>query len=97
MDKRININKLTMNLLNTRGLWVGINEPTEYVDGLYEMKPRNDESYDKPVDLRSEPDSINIESSYTKDGQIFVRQIDPVPATILSVHPAGSVPLRSQG
>lgn len=97
MDKRININKLTMNLLNTRGLWVGINEPTQYVDGLFEMKPRNDEAYDKPVDLRSEPDTINIESSYTKDGQIFVRQIDPVPATILSVHPAGSIPFRSQG
>ena len=97
MDKRININKLTMNLLNTRGLWVGINEPAEYTDGLFEMKPRNDESYDKPVDLRSEPDSINIETSYTKDGQVFVRQIDPVPATILSVHPAGSIPFRSQG
>lgn len=94
MDKKTLINRLTLNLLNTRGLWAGIDEPTDITDGLYEMKPRNDEAYDKPAELKSEPDTIIIDSNFTKDGQVFIRQIDPVPVTILSVHPTGLIPAR---
>jgi len=95
IDKRININRLTMNLLDTRGLWVGIEEPKNgFVEGLNELKPRSDEDYNNPSKLRTEPDTTIIDSAWNKDGKVFVRQIDPIPATILSIHPSGFIPFR---
>ena len=95
MDKRINISKLTMNLLDTRGLWVGIDDVEDgSVEGLIEMKPRNNEGYTSPAELKNEPDSVIIDSGWTKEGQVFIRQIDPVPATILSIHPSGHIPFK---
>lgn len=91
-NKKILINKLTMNLKDTRGLWAGNSEPTGTVDGLYEMKVRDIEPYADPINLRTGVNSVNIDPEYSSGGQVFIRQVDPIPATILSIHPEGIIP-----
>lgn len=97
IDKKIIIQEVNMNVEKTRGLWVGRQAPDDsisYVDGLIEVKARNDEGYEEPIDLTSDPLSVIIDSNYNNNGRVFVRQIDPLPATILSIHPSGYIPFR---
>ncbi len=93
-DKKMLINKVSVGLKDTRGIWAGQNEPENIVDGLYEMKVRSNESYESPIDLKTDTDFVVIDSSYDNGGSVFIRQVDPVPATILSVHPTGAIPFK---
>jgi len=93
-DKKMLINKVSVGLKDTRGIWAGQKEPENIVDGLYEMKARNNESYESPIDLKTDTDFIIIDSTYDNGGSVFIRQVDPVPATILSVHPTGAIPFK---
>lgn len=93
-DKKMLINKVSVGLKDTRGVWAGSSEPVNIKDGLYEMKARNNENYESPVDLKTDVDFIVIDSDYNNNGSVFIRQIDPVPVTILSVHPTGAIPFK---
>jgi len=99
-DKKMLINKVSVGLKDTRGIWAGQSEPediNEFIsstEGLYEMKVRNNESYDSPIDLKTDTDFVVIDSTYDNGGSVFIRQVDPVPATILSVYPTGLVPFK---
>lgn len=97
IDKKVLIQSLTMNVEKTRGLWMGIAAPAtgaSMIDGLVEVKARNNEGYEDPIRLTSEPVSAIIDSNYSTQGRVFIRQIDPLPATILSIHPAGIMPFK---
>lgn len=85
-DKKKNITKLTSLVEETRGLWVGPD-----TDNLTEFKLRNEEGYDYPVALATETIDVNIKPDWKFSGRIVMRQIDPVPATILSVVPTGYI------
>jgi len=93
-DKKMLINKVSVGLKDTRGIWAGQKEPENIVDGLYEMKARNNESYESPIDLKTDTDFIIIDSTNDNGGSVFIRKVDPVTATILSVHPTGAIPLK---
>lgn len=97
IDKKIVIQEVTMSVEKTRGLFVGRKPPDEsisFTEGLTEVKARNNEGNQAPIDLRTGPCDVVIESGYSVSGSVFVRQVDPLPATILSIHPAGNVPFR---
>ena len=85
-DKKKNISKLTSLVEETRGLWVGPD-----FDTLTEFKLRSDEGYDDPVDLATDTIDLNIKAEWKSSGRIAIRQIDPVPATILTVVPTGYI------
>lgn len=94
-DKSKNTGKVTLYVEKTRGLFVGAKEPTgELLDGLTEIKSRLFENYDEPVDLATGKMDIIIRSEWNSNGRIFIRQIDPVPASILAIIPAGLYPFR---
>lgn len=76
----------------TRGLWAGI-DPDD-LDDLTEFKLRDQEGYDEPVELKTGTVEVPIQSHWNSHGRIFVRQIDPVPASILAAVPGGYVPIR---
>lgn len=77
---------------NTRGLFGGGNPPSdEGLGGLYELKARDAEGYDLPNDLITGFVDIKIQNTWNSNGRCFVRQVDPVPAEILAVYPAGLV------
>lgn len=80
----------------SRGIWVGATPPTsdatDPLEGLYEAKIRNSEDYDSPVDLLTGTVQVNLRSEWNSNGRVFLRQVDPVPLTILAVMPAGEIP-----
>lgn len=93
-DKAILINNVTLHLQGTRGLFVGGRAPVSSVlDGLVEFKGRsNENTYDEPTALINGKREINIISNYSKTGSVFIRQVDPLPCSILSVAPGGLFP-----
>jgi hypothetical protein len=94
VDRNKLINKVTLFVQESRGIWAGTEEPTSVVDGLYELKIREDESYDSSITLQTDVVDIITEATWNKNGRVFIRQIDPVPLTILSVTPSGYMPFR---
>lgn len=97
VDKNKNITELTMFVEKTRGVWAGAAPPSDDDDdpkeGLYELKVRNLEGYDDPVDLKTERVQITLQSEWNSNGRVFMRQLDPLPITILDTAPGGYVPL----
>lgn len=58
------------------------------LDGLQAYTPQNSEGYDVtgPVTGVAE---VTLESTYNNTGRVLIRQVDPVPMTILSIAPTG--------
>lgn len=86
VDKKKLINKLTVFVESSRGIWAGPD-----ADNLTELKIRADEDYDAPVDLATGTVDINIKANWDSTGKIFIRQIDPLPLSILAVIPTGYI------
>ena len=101
LDKKKIITRLTLALEDTRGLFVGPSDPgTDTVkiqsqeNVLQELRVREEEDYESAVDLLTGTADVEIFGEWNKNGRIFVRQTDPVPATILAVAPSGYIPFR---
>jgi hypothetical protein len=94
-NKRKLITEVGMYVEKTRGLFGGGKPPTDDdvdpLQGLYELKARNQESYDEPNRLISEFIDIPIQNTWNSNGRVFVRQVDPLPASVLAVYPSGLV------
>ena len=97
MDKNKNIRQLNMHVKDSRGIFAGAKPPTDDstdpLEGLYELKTRDQEGYDDPVDLKTDVIEIKLRSEWNNNGRVFVRQVDPVPLSILSIAPTGYLPL----
>lgn len=95
-DRKKLITKVTTFVQNTRGLWSGAHPPTDDdtdpLEGLDELKIREDENYDDPVSLATDAVDIQISGDWNSNGRVFLRQVDPLPLTVLSVAPTGLVP-----
>lgn len=95
VDRKKLISKVTAYVQDSRGLWAGTEEPDEtvsFIDGLTELKIRETESYEEPVTLTTDSVDIITEATWNKNGRVFIRQVDPVPVTILSITPSGYIP-----
>jgi hypothetical protein len=99
MDKKKFASRLAIMVEGSRGIWAGTRPPTSdaSLDGLFELKIRNEESYDDAVTLATGVVDMNIEPSWNAHGRIFIRQTDPVPLTVLAVAPSGLIPVRTGG
>lgn len=76
--------EIIVGVLDSRGLWAGpINEP----DMLVELKQRNNENWGEATRLATGYFNIAVESTWEHNGQLLLRQVDPLPLTILSVVP----------
>ena len=75
-----NINKAWVRVFQSSGLFVG---PTS--DRLTEAKMRTNEPYGSPPSLRSDEINVNITPTWAQGGQIYIRQADPLPLTIVGV------------
>lgn len=95
-DKHMIVNSVHMHVERTRGLWVGANDPgdDDPLDGLTEVKMRSSEGYDEPVSLTNEKVEVQIASEWNSNGRVFIRQVDPLPMSVLSVQPQGRFPIR---
>ena len=101
-DKRQLITRVTLFVETSRGIWVGagppednsLNEDDDPLFQLREAKTRNAEGYDSPVDLKTDTITVNFDNGWNSHGRIFIRQVDPLPLSVLTVVPAGLVPIR---
>jgi hypothetical protein len=98
VDKEKRVSEITAYVEDTRGLWVGPKPPTsdttDPLENLTEFKLRRNEGYDDPVELKTDVIDVIIKPEWNSNGRVFMRQVDPVPAAILSVAPAGALPFR---
>lgn len=96
-DKKKLITRVTTYLERSRGLWVGArppeNDSVDPLQGLEELQIRAAENYDDPVALATANVDVNIQSEWNSNGRIFIRQVDPIPLTVLAIVPAGLVPV----
>lgn len=75
-----NVNKVWLRVHRSSGIFVGPSA-TE----LTEAKQRTTENYGSPPSLKSEEIPIVLTPSWADSGQIFIRQYDPLPLTVVSM------------
>lgn len=101
-DKKMNVIKLTMFLESSRGIWAGgapeSNLDSERdaagLDNLYEVKLRDSESYDSPPELQTGKVDVDLKPEWNSNGRIFIRQVDPLPVSVLAIAPYGMYPIQ---
>jgi hypothetical protein len=75
-----NVNKAWLRVHRSSGIWVG---PS--ADKLTEAKQRTDELYGEPPRLRDDEISVMVTPTWAAGGQVFVRQSDPLPLSVVSL------------
>jgi hypothetical protein len=75
-----NINTAFVRVYRSSGLFIGPNE-----DRLVEAKWRTTEPYGSPPDLKTDEVTVVLTPSWQQSGQIFIRQTDPLPLTIVGL------------
>lgn len=76
------VGKAVLRLEKTRGIWLG---PTEAK--LVEWKQRQSEPYDAPIGLFTGDMEQTFDADWNRDGDMWIKQFDPLPMTILAISP----------
>lgn len=75
-----NVNKVWLRVYRSSGVFVG---PS--TDHLTEAKQRTVEDYGLPPALKSDEIEVMLTPTWGQSGQVFVRQADPLPLTLVSM------------
>jgi hypothetical protein len=98
VDKYKQIGKVSLHLEKTRGVWVGPKPPTDddtdALENLTEARLRELEGYDDPTELMTGVVTIALLPEWNSNGRIFIRQVDPLPISVLAIAPSGLIPVR---
>lgn len=78
--RQLNVNKVWIRLFQSSGIFAG---PTE--DLLTEYKQRTTEPYGAPPSLQSGQAEITMTPQWNDSGQVFIRQQNPLPLTVVSI------------
>ena len=86
------VKDVTLIVEESRGVFVGAQPPAvdtgdDATLGLNELKIRELEEMEQPVDLKTGTINVSTEGLFNDAGRVFVRQVDPVPLTVLAVIP----------
>lgn len=80
--KRKRVTAVTLRVEQTRGLKVGPD-----ADHLTEFKEREGQPYGSPIGLQTGDQKVNIGTTWGNTGSVYIRQSQPLPATILAIIP----------
>lgn len=75
-----NVTDVWLRVVNTSGVWIGPDE-----DLLVEVKQRTNEPYGVPTKSVTGEVFAKLKPKWTADGEIVVRQLDPLPITIVGL------------
>ena len=75
-----NLNHVWLRVLESSGIFAG---PS--ADKLVEAKQRTTEPYGSPPDLKTQDIKIMLTPQWQDNGQLFVRQTDPLPLTVVGL------------
>ncbi len=104
LAKRKRTGKVSIYTYMTRSLFAGSQDPDtnednedgDYLYGLEElMRGHNRETYDEPPELLTTQDWVTFDTRWNYGGRIFIRNVDPLPMSILSWAPEGEDPAQS--
>jgi len=73
-----NVNHAWLRVYRSSGIFVGPN-----LDNLTEVKQRSTEPYGTPPALKTDEVDVQLTPSWVASGQIYVRQADPLPVSII--------------
>jgi hypothetical protein len=92
-DRKLKIDRITLEVLASRGIFAGSGVPASdaVLSPLYECKLRDTEEWSTPCELLTATIQQNITTSWSYEGRIFVRQVDPMPLSVLAVIPTGTI------
>lgn len=88
--------KLNVYTYRTRGFFVGSENPDNNMDNtagdlLFQLEEfkrgTSRQTYDEAVDLATDQDYVLFDSRWNKNGRLFIRNVDPIPVTILAISP----------
>lgn len=96
-SKKINIQSAVAFIEKSRGMWIGTKPPSDDtvdpLEGLQEAKITTEETYASGALITGKVEE-NLESDWNNNGRVFIRQVDPLPLTVLSIFPEGFIPYR---
>lgn len=75
-----NINKAWLRVYQSSGIFIGPDP-----DNLVEAKQRTTEPYGTPPELKTQEIQIMLTPSWLDSGQVYIRQSDPLPLTIVGM------------
>jgi hypothetical protein len=75
-----NVNKIWLRVYRSSGIFAGPD-----ADNLVEAKQRTAEPYGSPPALKSDEIEILLTPAWGQSGQVFIRQSDPLPLTLVSM------------
>lgn len=78
--RQLNVNKVWIRLFQSSGIFAGPDE-----DNLAEYKQRTTELYGQPPALQSGQAEITLMPQWNNNGQILIRQENPLPLTVVSI------------
>ena len=81
-DKHKTVSSVTLIVDESRGIFAG-----KDADSMFEYKQREFEDYNSPTDLLTGVAKIMIPNNWDSQGEVFIRQIDPLPITVLGIIP----------
>jgi hypothetical protein len=94
-ESKMKIGVVHLMVEKTKGLLAGRREPPTTGAANVGLQPLNypsDETYIDDDGLATDAVKVVIESNWDSNGRIFVRQLDPVPVTLLAAIPQGNFP-----
>jgi hypothetical protein len=75
-----NINKAWLRVFQSSGVFIGPD-----ANNLKESKQRTTEPYGSPPALKSQEIMVMTTPSWTDNGQVYIRQVDPLPLTVVGL------------
>lgn len=97
-DKQKLVTEVTIYVESSRGIWAGPKAPSDDtvdpLENLREHKAKEDDDYGDMVELETGKINLHIKSLWNSDGRVFIRQVDPIPLSVLAVMPSGMLPFR---
>jgi hypothetical protein len=90
-SKEISIAKVTLEMEDSRGGWVGPKNDMNESNNMIEIKPRFDSDGYNSIALKTFKQEVIIDPQWNQGGGIRVEQRDPLPLAILAIVPEVSV------
>jgi hypothetical protein len=89
-DKKSLVSRVLLMVKESRGIFVGPGwgpSDDDPLANMQEARPRDDDAGYGPVSLMTDTLEVPIESDWNSNGRLLVRQVDPLPLTVLSIAP----------
>lgn len=83
------LNEATIAFDNTQGVYVSDDSSAEDVGRMDPVVFRENEDFDALPENFSGAVDVNFSGSYSRDSRVKIKQVDPLPMTVLSVYPKG--------